>query len=271
MANWEKHEKLKSIVKNMGSLAVAFSGGVDSTYLLRTAHDALGDKAVAVTIKSPSFPDREYREAVEFAGKLGVKHITVEASENDIELIADNPPERCYICKKAIFSKVIAKAAEAGINHIADGSNVDDLGDYRPGIKALKELGIRSPLVEAGITKQEIRELSQELGIPSWDKPAYACLATRFPCGEKITVEKLKMVELAEQYMFGLGFKQVRVRHHGDIARIEVESSERNRFFNMQLMDSINEKLRSIGFRYVSLDLGGYRMGSMNKEIDKNS
>ena len=266
MVNWEKHEKLKEIIKNMGSLAVAFSGGVDSTYLLRTAHDALGDKAIAVTIKSPSFPEREYHEATEFAQRLGIKHITVEAEESDIELFADNPPDRCYICKKAIFKKVMSKAAEAGISNIADGSNVDDLGDYRPGLKALKELGIRSPLVEAGITKQEIREFSQGLGIPAWDKPAYACLATRIPCGEKITMSKLKMVELAEQFLFDLGFKQVRVRHHGDIARIEVESSERFRFFDEQIMDRINDELHSIGFRYVSMDLGGYRMGSMNKK-----
>lgn len=267
MANWEKHENLKSIIKNMGSLAVAFSGGVDSTYLLRTAHDVLGDMAIAVTIKSPSFPEREYREATEFAKRLGIRHITVEAEESDIELFSDNPPDRCYICKKAIFTKVITKAAEAGIDNIADGSNVDDLGDYRPGIKALKELGIKSPLVEAGITKKEIREFSQGLGIPSWDKPAYACLATRIPCGEKITINKLKMVEKAEQFLFDLGFKQVRVRHHGEIARIEVEVGERSRFFDEQIMDRVNDELLNIGFRYVSLDLGGYRMGNMNKEI----
>jgi uncharacterized protein len=270
MIHRQKHEELKKILKNMGSAAIAFSGGVDSTYLLLTANEVLGSHAAAITVKSPTFPERELRDADEFALKLGVKHITVESGEEDIQLYEDNPPDRCYICKKAIFGKILEKAAENGITHVVDGSNTDDLGDYRPGMKALRELGIESPLIMAGLTKNDIRTLSRELGLPAWNKPAYACLATRFPVGERITPEKLKMVERAEQYLFDAGFRQVRVRHHGDIARIEVESGERSLFFDDGLMDRVNGKLREIGFKYVSLDLGGYKMGNMNTILSES-
>lgn len=264
-----KLEKLRSIIKSMGSVAVSFSGGADSAFLLKVAHDVLGDKVIAVTARSSTYPEREFREAVDFAHKLGIRHRTIVSEELNIEGFSDNPLNRCYLCKHELFSKICRLAGEEDIKHVADGSNVDDLNDYRPGSKAMAELGIISPLREAGLSKKEIRTLSKEMQLPTWDKPAFACLSSRFPYGHKITQEKLAMVEKAEQYLLDLGFKQVRVRHHDDLARIEVFASERRKFFENGLMDKIHGSLKQIGFTYVALDLKGYRTGSMNESIEK--
>lgn len=262
-----KLELLKEIIIQKGKLAVAFSGGVDSTFLLKVAHDLLKDNVIAVTARSSTYPEREFREAVNFTKALGIKHITIVSEELDIEGFSDNPANRCYFCKKELFTKIQHLAAENGIKVIAEGTNMDDLSDYRPGMAAVKELSIISPLREAGLTKNDIRSLSKEMGLSTWDKPAFACLASRFPYGNKITGKKLEMVDRAEQFLLDLGFKQVRVRHHGDVARIEVSLHERSKFFNEGLLDSIYNKFKEIGFTYTAFDLKGYRTGSMNETI----
>ena len=248
-------------------MAVAFSGGVDSTFLLKVAHDVLGDNAIAVTARSSTYPEREFKEAVNFAAQNNIEHVVIVSEELEIEGFSENPVDRCYFCKRELFSKIAGIAKEKGIKFVADGSNVDDLGDYRPGLKAVAELGVVSPLREAGMTKEDIRALSKEMGLATWDKPAFACLSSRFPYGQKITKEKLEMVDKAEQYLLDLGFKQVRVRHHGDVARIEVAAHERRKFFDEQLMDRISGEFKKIGFTYTALDLKGYRTGSMNETL----
>ena len=264
-----KLDVLKNNIKSMGSVAVSFSGGVDSTFLLKVAHDVLGDRVMAITARSSAYPEREFREAADFAHQLGVRHMVIVSEELEIEGFTDNPLNRCYLCKRELFSKICEIAKDQGVKNVADGSNIDDLSDFRPGIKALDELGIVSPLREAGLTKEDIRVLSREMQLPAWDKPAFACLSSRFPYGQKITKEKLTMVDKAEQYLLDLGFMQVRVRHHGDIARIEVAASERVKFFDDGLMDRIHSSFRQIGFNYVTLDMKGYRTGSMNETIIK--
>lgn len=267
MTPHEKLEILKKNIKHLGCMAVAYSGGVDSTFLVKIAHDVLKDKAIAITARSSTYPVREYQEAVDFVRKNGIRHISIVSEELDIEGFSRNPINRCYFCKKELFTKIGEIAKENGLDYVADGSNVDDLGDYRPGMIATKELSVVSPLKEAGLTKDDIRLLSKEMGLPTWDKPAFACLASRFPYGQEITREKLGMVERAEQFLLDLGFRQVRVRHHGEVARIEVAGSERSKFFDEQLMDRIYAELKKIGFAYVALDLKGYRTGSMNEVI----
>lgn len=262
-----KFENLKKSIENMGSLAVAYSGGVDSTFLVKVAHDVLGDKALAITARSSTYPEREFKEAVNFAEKIGIKQIVIDSEELDIEGYSQNPVNRCYFCKKELFTKVLQVAKDNNIIYIADGSNVDDLGDYRPGMQALSELKVVSPLREAGLTKEDIRILSKDMGLPTWDKPAFACLASRFPYGQEITREKLDMVDRAEQFLLDLGFRHVRVRHHGDVARIEVPAADRSKFFDTALMDKVSVKFKEIGFSYTSLDLKGYRTGSMNEVI----
>lgn len=263
----EKLNHLKEDIRNMGSLAVSFSGGVDSTFLLKVAVDVLGEKAVAVTARSSTYPEREFKEAEAFAKSLGVKHLVIVSEELEIEGYAENPVNRCYFCKRELFEKVKKVAKQNGIQYVADGSNLDDLGDYRPGMQAVKELEVVSPLKAAEMTKDDIRLLSKEMGLPTWDKQAFACLASRFPYGQKITKEKLAMVDKSEQFLLDLGFRQVRVRHHGDLARIEVGAHERCRFFNEELMEKVYAEFKRIGFTYVSLDMKGYRTGSMNETI----
>ncbi|PKN53160.1 MAG: TIGR00268 family protein [Deltaproteobacteria bacterium HGW-Deltaproteobacteria-13] len=267
----EKLENLKRLLEQMNSLAVAYSGGVDSTFLLKVAHDVLHDRVIAVTATSATYPERELKEAEAFALNVGIRHIIIHSEELDIEGFAGNPTNRCYLCKKELFSRIREVAGQNGIQYVAEGSNIDDLGDYRPGMQAIKELNIVSPLKEAQLSKDDIRELSKQMGLPTWDKPAFACLSSRFPYGQQITPEKLAMVDRAEQYLLDLGFRQVRVRHHGDIARIEVSATERKRFFDVELMEKIHAKFKDIGFAYTALDLQGYRTGSMNEVIDTNN
>ena len=268
------HEKLNNMIEHingMGNLAIAFSGGVDSTFLLKVAADTLGDKVIAITARSSAYPEREFRQAENFAISLGVKHIVIVSEELEIDGFAENPVDRCYFCKLELFKKIKEVARQHGITYVADGSNTDDTGDYRPGMKALKELEVVSPLKEAGMSKEDIRLLSKEMGLPTWNRQAFACLASRFPYGHKITSEKLEMVDRAEQFLLDLGFNQIRVRHHGDLARIEAGAAELKRFFLEDLMESVYNELRKIGFTYVALDMKGYRTGSMNEVITEVS
>jgi uncharacterized protein len=263
-----KIDRLKKHLQQLESVAVAYSGGVDSTFLVKVAGEVLGDNAIAVTAQSSTYPEREFKEAADFVQKAGIRHVVIKSEELDIEGFSDNPTNRCYFCKRELLSKVIAVAQANNIRHVVEGSNVDDLGDYRPGRQAIRELGVASPLTDAGLGKEEIRILSKEMGLPTWQKPALACLASRFPYGQKITRDKLRVVDQAEQFLLDLGFRQVRVRHHGSIARIEVSAEERGKFFNTDMMDRIYEKFRQLGFMYTALDLKGYRTGSMNEVID---
>lgn len=262
---------LKEYIRQKEKLVVAFSGGVDSTFLLKVAHDVLGDKVLAVTAKSCSFPGRELREAAEFCEKEGIRHMVVESEELAIEGFSHNPPNRCYLCKTELFTKIWDIARENDIPYVAEASNLDDNGDYRPGLLAVAELKVLSPLREVGMDKKTIRELSKELGLKTWDKQSFACLSSRFVYGEEITEEKLGMVDRAEQFLLDAGFHQVRVRIHDSgkmpIARIEIGAEEFPKMFAGNFHTQVNEKLKEIGFSYVTLDMGGYRMGSMNDMI----
>jgi uncharacterized protein len=264
----EKYKKLLDLIAGLGSAAVAFSGGVDSSFLCHAARAALGEKAIAVTIVSPMLPQSEIDCARDIARRTGITHILVEEGDID-EAVAANPRERCYFCKKIEFGTILAAARERGIATVLDGSNMDDLGDFRPGLKALEELRIRSPLREASLTKAEIRELSRRFGLPTWDKPAFACLASRIPYGERIDQVKLTRIEKAEDALRSFGFRQFRVRSHENIARIEVAPEERSRFFDESLLDTLSKTLKSLGFLYVAFELEGYVMGNMNRVLDK--
>jgi uncharacterized protein len=249
----------------MGSVLVAYSGGVDSTFLMKIAHDTLGDKAVAVIASSETYPSAEVEDAKDLARDLGFRLISIHTDELESEAFARNAPDRCYHCKLELFGKLKEIAAKEGLAWIAHGANVDDLGDYRPGQRAAQELGVRAPLQEAGFTKAEIRELSKKLGLPTWDKPSLACLASRFPYGTRITPDELSKVDKAEQILRNLGFRQVRVRHHDTIARIEIESAEMPRL--LDLREEIVSRFKELGYLYVTLDIEGYRTGSMNAAL----
>jgi len=262
-----KKEHLTHILRDAGSLLVAFSGGADSSLLLAVAHETLGEEAVAVTAVSEIYPVREREEAVKFAQQKGIEHIILRSEETGLPAFVSNRPDRCYHCKKHLFEKLVKIAEQRGIRHVAHGANVDDLKDYRPGLRAAEEMDIKAPLLSAGLNKKDIRDLSKQMGLASWDKPAMACLASRIPYGSPITAEKLKMIDEAETFLLERGVRQCRVRHHGFVARIEVKSSELRRMVDDDLRKDIVRKFRDIGFSYIAVDLEGYVSGSMNRVL----
>lgn len=264
----DKYEKLKDYISSFGSVAIAFSSGVDSTFLLYAAKEALGEKVIAVTASSCSFPERELNEAKEYCEKMGIRHFVIKSEELEIEGFSHNPKNRCYLCKHELFEKIGKVAKEQGINEIAEGSNLDDNGDYRPGLQAVAELGIKSPLRYIGFTKQEIRDMSEYLKLPTWNKQSFACLSSRFPYGDLINEKKLKMVDKAEQLLLDMGFHQLRVRIHGDLARIELIPEEFPKFMEEATRNTVYDKFKEYGFTYVALDIKGYRTGSMNETLN---
>ncbi len=266
----KKLSRLKEIISKLESVVVAFSGGVDSTLVSKVCYDVLKDKSMAVTARSETYPDFEYKESQKLAKEIGIKHLVIDTSELAIEGFANNPPERCYFCKTELFEKLKDIAKEHGFLNVADGANVDDTKEFRPGLEASRELNVKSPLKEAGLTKKDIREVSKMLNLSNWDKPAYACMSSRFPYGQSITEEKLSMVSEAEKYLRGLGLTQFRVRHHDTIARIEVLPEEIHILTNSPARTELTGRFKGIGFTYVTLDLAGYRSGSMNEVLSKN-
>lgn len=263
----EKLTELKKYIEGLGSLAVGFSGGVDSSFLLVVAHEVLGDRAIAVTGVDASVPERELTEAKEFCEKYGIHQITCSWDPMQEESYRKNSPDRCYFCKRGIFSEIKRVAKEYGIEYVAEGSNMDDLGDYRPGLRAVEELSVKNPLREVGLYKSDIRNISKAMGLPTWSKPAYACLASRFVYGEEITEEKLHMIDQAEQFLIEHGFYEERVRIHGNIARIEVPAKDIPRLAEDDMREVVYKKFKDIGFLFVTLDMHGYKLGSMNATI----
>jgi uncharacterized protein len=263
-----KKERLVRQLRDIDSLIIAFSGGVDSSLLLAVAHETLGGGVVAATATSEIYPAKEKDEALRFSRDRGIEHLVFRSYETSLPAFVHNGPDRCYHCKMSLFQKLIEIAAERGIKHVAHGANMDDLEDYRPGLRAAAEMGIMAPLLDAGLKKQEIRPLSRQIGLDIWDKPAMACLATRIPYGNPITVEKLRMIEEAEAFLLERGFRQCRVRHHGSVARIEVESQELKMMTRHDLTKAIVHKFRDIGFCHISVDLEGYVSGSMNRALE---
>jgi uncharacterized protein len=264
-----KKKRLISILTMYDSLVVAFSGGVDSTFLLATAKEALEDRVTAVTADSRIHSRREIQEALDTAKRLGVRHVMLPLAEMTAPEFVANPPERCYHCKQLVFGEIMRIAAQMGAQRVAHGVNLDDLDDYRPGLKAAAEMGVAAPLVEAGLTKADIRALSRQMGLPTWNKPSMACLASRIPYGRPITAQALKMVEASEELLFDMGFSGCRVRHHGEVARIETAVRDLSKALRPELRPRIIEGLKTIGFKHVAVDLEGYVSGSLNRAIKK--
>ncbi len=267
----QKYECLKDRIASAGKAAIAFSGGVDSVFLLYAAKEALGDQVLAMTVSLHAVPRRELQEAEDFCRQHGIRHRVETVDEFSIEGFADNPPNRCYLCKRMLFQMMLEAAEEEGFQTLMEGSNLDDEGDYRPGLQALRELKIQSPLKESGFTKAQIREMSRRLGLSAWEKPSMACLASRFVYGEKITPEKMAMVEQAEDFLTGLGFVQCRVRMHGNLARVELLFDEIPVMMEQGRYEQVQRRLGELGFSYVTLDLKGFESGSMNRELSGRS
>lgn len=263
-----KLQNLEEILARMESVLIAYSGGTDSTLLLKIAKDTLGEKVLAVTANSPTYSSEEMKAAEKMAKTLAAKHLIIETQELADPNFVTNPPDRCYHCKQELFRKLGAVAKERDLNYVLDGSNYDDLSDFRPGMRAGQELGVRSPLKEAMLTKEDIRKFSKELGLPTWDKPSLACLASRFPYGTMITEEVLVKLDKAERFIKGLKIAQVRVRHHGTLARIEVLKEDLSVL--VQRRDEIVRTFKDLGYTYVTVDLQGYRTGSMNETLERS-
>src|SRR5215472_4419903 len=262
-----KLDRMRATLAPMRNVIVAFSGGVDSTFVLKVAHDTIGDRVLALTTTSPTMPEQDRVIAIKMAGEIGARHLVIDSNELEIPGYAANPINRCYLCKSNLFEVCEEKAAQLGIGEIVDGLNLDDLHDYRPGMKAAAERRVRHPLVEAELSKAEIRELSRSLGLRTWDRPASPCLSSRFPYGTEITPEGLRRVAEGEKLLHALGFRVARVRYHGEVARIELERDQIARVFEPEIRDRVEREFKRIGFRFVTIDLKGFRSGSLNEGI----